>query len=300
MDEETFIDAHGVEIFYRRWPRADAKGVVVIAHGACEHSGRYDRFARELNDHGYAAYAIDHRGHGRTGASSGVGRMGPGGGAAVLDDLGELIQRARAEVPGVPVVLFGHSMGSFFTQSYVAHRGGGLAAYVLCGWPGALTGLDEARALFDGAVQAGMGDDPIESLGPFNEPFEPGARTPFEWLSRDPAEVDLYIEDPFCGVGNPLTYGYLNELFSVLAPAVEPSAIEAGPRIPVLFIAGDMDPAGEMGAHPRALEKRLRDAGLDTTAHYYPEARHELLNETNRDEVHADVIAWLDRVVAAT
>src|SRR4051795_4334527 len=104
MGEHTFTDADGVEIFYRSWPRTDAKAVVVIAHGASEHSGRYDRFARALNDAGYAAYGIDHRGHGRTSASTGVGRTGPGGGERMLDDLSDLVAIAAREHRGVPVI----------------------------------------------------------------------------------------------------------------------------------------------------------------------------------------------------
>src|SRR3954451_7199222 len=131
MGEHTFTDADGVEIFYRSWPRTDAKAVVVIAHGASEHSGRYDRFARALNDAGYAAYGIDHRGHGRTSASTGVGLAGPGGGIPMLDDLSELVERAAVENGDVPVILFGHSMGSMIAQAYVQKHGAGLAGYVL-------------------------------------------------------------------------------------------------------------------------------------------------------------------------
>src|SRR5262245_34044991 len=111
MQERTFVDAHGVEVFSRWWPVDDPRGIVLIAHGASEHSGRYDRFARALNDAGYAAVAIDHRGHGRTVPEPGPAIMGPGGGMAVVDDLHELRAAASAELgPDVPVHLFGHSM----------------------------------------------------------------------------------------------------------------------------------------------------------------------------------------------
>src|SRR5947209_16696864 len=97
MDEATFPDRHGVDVFYRRWPLADANAVVVIAHGASEHSGRYDRFARALGDAGFAAYAPDHRGHGRTAAATGDGVTGPGGGDALVDDLDALVDLAQHE-----------------------------------------------------------------------------------------------------------------------------------------------------------------------------------------------------------
>ena len=97
MDERTFVDAHGVEVFTRWWTIDAPRGVVLISHGASEHSGRYDRFARALNEAGFAAVALDHRGHGRTGSATGVGVMGPGGGHAVIDDLHELRSAARIE-----------------------------------------------------------------------------------------------------------------------------------------------------------------------------------------------------------
>src|SRR4051812_25606584 len=107
MGAHTFTDADGVEIFYRSWPRTDAKAVVVIAHGASEHSGRYERFARALNDAGYAASGTAPRGHGRPSASPGVGRPGPGGGTRLLDNMRALVEIIRDEVPAAPVIVFG-------------------------------------------------------------------------------------------------------------------------------------------------------------------------------------------------
>lgn len=296
MGEHTFTDADGVEVFYRSWPRDSAKGVVVIAHGASEHSGRYDRFARALNDAGYAAYGIDHRGHGRTSASTGVGLAGPGGGGRMLDDVRDLVDRARSEVPGVPVVLFGHSMGSMIAQAYVQRFGDELAGYVLSGCPGPNPDVEAMKAGLQAAVDAGQGDAPLGGmLSAFNEAFE--HRTGYEWLSRDASEVDKYVADPYCGDNHLLTAGFFNDLLGLSAPAMDAAGIATIPSIPVLMITGEQDPAAGMGASARELEKRLRDAGLDVTANYYAEARHELLNETNRDEVTADVIAWLDEVI---
>ena len=297
MGEHTFTDPDGVEVFYRSWPRDGAKGVVVIAHGASEHSGRYDRFARALNDAGYAAYGIDHRGHGRTSASTGVGLAGPGGGARMIDDLHELVDRAARENGDLPVILFGHSMGSMIAQAYVQTHGHGLAGYVLSGCPGPNPDVEAMKAGLQAAVDAGQGDQPLGGmLSAFNEAFE--QRTGFEWLSRDAAEVDKYCADPYCGDNHPLTAGFFNDLIGLAAPAMEPDGIARIPQLPVLMITGEMDPAAGMGASARELEKRLRDAGLDVTAHYYADARHELLNETNRDAVTADVIAWLDGVIS--
>lgn len=290
MQERTFVDAYGVEIFSRWWMIDAPRAVVLIAHGASEHSGRYDRFARALNAAGYAAVAIDHRGQGRTSAVTGVGVLGEGGGAAVVTDLVELGAAAVAEAGGAPLVLFGHSLGSLIALGYLADHSDALAAAVLCGFPIDPAGTAVMAELLQGAVEAGMGDAPMDALSANNEPFEP-ARTPFDWLSRDAAEVDAYLADPYCGDQHPLTYGYFAGIAGVVAPAAE--AID---RIgcPVHVIAGDQDPAAGMGAHPRALADLFTAAGVDTTLRLYEDARHELLNETNRDEVTADLVTWLD------
>jgi alpha-beta hydrolase superfamily lysophospholipase len=291
VEERTFVDAHGIDVFSRWWPTDDPRGVVLVSHGASEHSGRYDRFARALNDAGFAVVALDHRGHGRTAPSTAPGVMGPGGGNAVVDDLHELGGAAASRFgPDVPVHLFGHSMGSVVALAYLTRHADRLAAAVLCGFP---INVDDAASLgsaLEGLADAGMRDEPAANLlSDNNAPFEP-ARTPYDWLSRDPDEVDRYVADPMCGDDNPLTYGYLIDLFEVVAPA--------GERLrsiscPVLVIAGDQDPAAGMGDHPKALARALADAGVDVDLALYDGARHELLNETNRDEVTADVIDWL-------
>lgn len=294
MEERKFVDAHGVEVFTRWWPVDDAVGVVLIAHGASEHSGRYDRFARALNDAGYAAAALDQRGHGHTGSGTGAGRTGEGGGQAVLDDIGEL----RALVPevlgpdaaGLPTFLLGHSLGSAIAIGYLGSHSEGLAGAILSGVPVDVTQVDAMAEMLGGLAEVRD-----ESAGPIlaanNEPFEP-ARTPFDWLSRDEAEVDLYLTDRFCGDQNPITYGFLIDLLDVVAPAVEDlSAISC----PVLVVAGDRDAAAAMGTHPTTAAEALRGAGVDAELRLYEDARHELLNETNRDEVTADIVAWLRR-----
>lgn len=290
MEETTFTDAHGVEVFARWWPVQDPRGVVLISHGASEHSGRYDRFARALGAAGFAAAALDHRGHGRTAPSSGRGVMGPGGGEAVLDDLHQLRAAAEARAPGVPVLLFGHSLGSLIALGYLVRHGAGLAGGVLCGVPSDVGDLEGFGTMLHGLADAGLRDQPAEGLfDEYNAAFEP-ARTPFDWLSRDEAEVDAYVADPMCGPGNPLTWGYLVDLFDVVAPAAGRLGDIA---CPVLVIAGDHDPAAAMGSHPRALAAALQAAGVATDLTIYEGDRHELLNEVDRDAITADVIAWL-------
>ena len=134
-------------------------------------------------------------------------------------------------------------------------------------------------------------------LGSFNTRFEP-ARTRFDWLSRDPREVDAYIADRYCGDSWPLSYSYVVEIMRMASDTMQAPAIARIPKaLPVLLITGEADPASNMAVQVRELERRLRAARLGVTARYYAEARHELLNETNREEVHKDVVAWLERAL---
>jgi len=297
LDELEFRDDEGVTVFYRRWlPDGTPRRIVLVAHGMSEHSGRYARLATALRRRGDAVYAPDHRGHGRTGKFTGVGRTGPSGFDGVLGDIARLAEIAHRDTGARPVVLLGHSMGSLIAQAYAQRHGSSLAALALSGSPGAGGALDEMTDGIRQALEAGLGEEPVAALAPFNAAFEP-ARTPFDWLSRDPAEVDVYLADPFCGDANPMTFGFIAELMKIAAPAMEPAAIAQIPaRLPILLLTGEADPVSNGGANVRVLEQRMRDAGKRVDAIYYPGARHEVLNETNRDQVERDLLAWIDRV----
>ena len=297
MDELAFTSDDDVTVFYRRWtPNDPVRGVVLIVHGASEHSGRYARFAGVLRDEGCAVYALDLRGHGRTAESTGRGVIGVRGMDGVLADVHELASRARADFPSLPVVLFGHSMGSLIAQLYVERYGDALAGYVLCGSTGLTDVVPEFATMLHDALNAGMGDEPVDSFGEFDANGD--ARSKFDWLSRDAEEVDKYVADPWCGDDSPLTYGFVAATLDTVATAMEPDALARVPKhLPVLLITGEADPVSNGALQVRELEQRLHDAGLDVTARYYVDARHELLNEINRDEVHADVVTWLNQVM---
>ncbi len=291
MDERTVIDAHGVEVFSRWWTIPSPDAVVVIAHGASEHSGRYERFATALNAAGFAAVAIDHRGHGRTAAGADRAIMGAGGGQAVIDDLQDLIAQVRSEMGAeLPVYLFGHSLGSLIAFVELVQHPGTFAGGILCGVAADVDGVADLGALLAGFDTPELRDESAAAmLAANNAPFEP-ARTPYDWLSRDEAEVDLYAADPFCGDAHPITFGYLIDLFGVLAPAVERIAdIDC----PVLVIAGGQDPAAGMGEFARVAAAALGRAGVATELTIYTDDRHELLNELDREAVTADIIGWL-------
>jgi alpha-beta hydrolase superfamily lysophospholipase len=270
---------------YRSLPEGFAKGLVQVADGMAEHFSRYARLAEALTGAGYAVYGIDHRGHGASAKVHGLGDFGPRGFAAVVTDMAELTRFAKRETSGQPFALLGHSMGSFAAQLYVLEHAHELNAVVL-------SGTAQAKALFAARVGASPG------LEAFNAAFEP-ARTPFDWLSRDEAEVDAYVADPLCGFA--LTEASMQSMFTLLAgAAIDPRLAAALADLPVLVLSGEVDPVvGPAQAFAKALIEDWRAAGLTRIDHrVYPGARHELFNETCHEEVTADLIAWLNAAMA--
>ena len=297
---ETFTDADGVAVAFYRWmPKGDPRAVVLIAHGASEHGARYDRFATFLTEHGFAVFAQDHRGHGNTAKSTGAGLTGPGGWNGLIEDQRQVVELARAAVQGVKVVLFAHSMGSFMSQRFIQIHGDTIDAVVFSGSMGGLEGVEATIELLE-AFAAEAGEDTAAPGFPgLNDQFAP-ARTEYDWLSRDDAEVDKYIADPFCGDDMPLSFGYARGMLETLSEAWKPENEAQVPKaLPVLLITGDMDPVSGNAATVHDLEARYKANGMtDVTGLYYPDARHELLNETNRDSVQQDVLEWIERVIA--
>jgi alpha-beta hydrolase superfamily lysophospholipase len=278
-----FPSSGGVRVAAYRWDPEDApRGVVQLTHGMGEHALRYADLAAALNARGYVVYAQDHRGHGATATSpEDLGRLGPDGWTELVGDIDRLRQRAREEHPDVPFVLLGHSMGSFAVQQYLLDHSGDLDAVVLTG-TAAIDLLEPALDL----------DAPMD-LSAFNAPFEP-ARTEYDWLSRDPAQVDRYVHDPLCGFGLDSEGG--KAMFLGSHEVARTERLQSLRRdLPVYVAVGEQDPVNGQLALVDALVDRLRTAGMqDVTLKVYPEARHEVFNETNRDEVVADLLAWLD------
>ena len=288
--------AGGVRVTYRRWlPDGDVRATVQVVHGASEHSGRYDRLAAALTGRGLAVHAMDLRGHGRTAESTGTGRFGEPGVDGLLDDVQALSLLAAERHPGLPRLLLGHSMGSIIALASAERDGADLAGLVLSGPLGVDPGLADTVAGLEAALAAGLGDQPLDALGAFNESFEP-ARTPYDWLSRDEAEVDAYLADPLAGDEMPLTHGYAAGVFGMSVRASSPEGVAQLPDgLPVLLLSGQRDPVGGVDAQQvTALAGLLRERELPVEQHVYPDARHEVFNETNRVEVVADLLSWLD------
>lgn len=267
----------GLELAGYEWDVADPRGLVQVAHGLAEHSARYDRFARALNDAGYSVRACDHRGHGASIAGT-PGDFGASGFDALIADVAAYGASLHADLP---LFLFAHSMGSFAAQSVLITHSGQYAGAVLSG----STALD--------LLAAGMaeGEGPV-GLEAFNAGFE--HRTGYEWLSRDEAEVDRYVADPLCGFDLP--DATVPALFGPAGMLADPAALATiRSDLPLLVVSGSDDPLAGGGQLVEVLGQRYREAGLvDVTVRLYDGARHEILNEINRDEVTADVVAWLD------
>ena len=302
-DLRTLQTTDGSRVRYRRWlPDGDVRGTVQIVHGASEHSGRYGRLAAALAGRGLAVYAMDLRGHGRTAESTGIGRFGGLGVDTVLGDVEGVHLVMDEQHPGVPRVLLGHSMGSIIALASAERNGSDLAGLALSGPIGVAPHLADAVMALEEAVAAGAADNALDALGAFNAPFEP-ARTRYDWLSRDPDEVDAYIADPLSGDEIPLTVAYASGVFALAVGAATPDAVAQLPDgLPVLLLSGQLDPVGGIDSvQVTALAQLFTERGLPVEQHVYPEARHEVFNETNRDEVTADLAAWLDqRFGAAT
>lgn len=294
--------ADGSQLQVHRWlPDGPPKVTVWVAHGMAEHARRYDRPAQALTAAGYAVFAGDHRGHGATAADADVGYFADTDGwDTVVADLAAVRAHALAEHPNVPVVLSGHSMGSTLARTYLTRHPDDVDALVLSGTtgdPGLLGKVGRGIARLEARIRARRHVSRLmDSLtfGRFNAAFKP-ARTAFDWLSRDPEEVDKYVADPRCGAV--FTSGFYCDMLGGLT-ALKPDEIvrRTRPDLPVLIISGEQDPvAGRDGKGVQAVAAQFQRVGVrDVTLKIYPGARHELLNETNRDEVTADVIDWLE------
>jgi alpha-beta hydrolase superfamily lysophospholipase len=289
----------GLPLFVYRWlPAGAPRAVIQVAHGMSEHAGRYDALAQTLNSAGLAVYAQDHRGHGRTAAApNDLGYLGQGiGWRTVLEDIGLVQHRIAADFPGLPIILLGHSMGAFLAQQFAGERGGTLRGLVLAGT------YREARWL----ALAGGWLARLERwrLGPrghsrliraltfdtFNRRFAPN-RTAADWLSRDESEVDRYVADPHCGFAASIQLWI--ELLDALALGLPLPPAE----LPVCVLVGDQDSVAGPDPSAKKLAALFRQAGTHVTHHVYPEARHELFHETNRDEVTRDLVIWLNKVL---
>jgi alpha-beta hydrolase superfamily lysophospholipase len=300
----TFRAADGTLLSAYRWmPDASCavKGAVQIAHGMAEHAARYGRFAEALTKAGYAVYANDHRGHGRTaGLQEKVGYFADERGwEKVVTDMHTLTGIIKKEWPAPPFFLFGHSMGSFLCRHYSMLYGRELSGLLLSG-TGGDPGVAGKAGLFIARMEARIRGKKAKSaimnrlsFGAFNGAFKPN-RTDYDWLSRDSAEVDKYIRDPWCGAL--FTAGFFCDLLTGIGYINREENVAKIPKeLPIYIFSGAEDPVGANSRGVKQVYNSLKKAGIaDVTIKLYEGGRHKMLNEINRDEVFQEVIAWLD------
>ena len=302
-DKIILTMSDGAEIVLHRWiPDGEVRGVVQICHGMVEYARRYGHFAEALVAEGFAVYAHDLRGHGETSKDEkDRGFLADSEGfQRVVLDLRECITRLKSDFPGAPVVLFGHSFGSFVSQSFIEQFGDEIDACILSGTSGPMGALAEIGRILAGLFVLCKGKRHLSkflyslAFGSYNKRIQEPA-TPVDWVSSDPAEVKKYHEDPDCGF--PVTASFFHDMLTGLCRIHKKAALASIPKtLPILLMSGDEDPVGAYGKTVSALDGIYRTLGIqDVTLKLYPGGRHEMLSEVNKEEVISDVLAWIEK-----
>lgn len=301
--EFRFNSQDGTDLYAVKWEaesETKPKAVVQLVHGMAEHIGRYRRFAEALTQSGFVVFGHDHRGHGQTDPDQQpVFFHDENGWDKVVEDIHVLSGIMRDDYQELPIFLFGHSMGSFLSKCYIQRHGNDLSGVVLSGtgymskWPNRLfIWLATRDVKKDGS--RGLS----RTLAPrvqktYNKAFQP-IRTDSDWLSRDESEVDQFIQDPYCG--KELTAGFYRDLLRGMGQMDDRKKISLIPeKLPLLLVSGSQDPVGDFGKGVDKTKKNYEKAGLKhVQVKLYEGARHELLNETNREDVTRDLLIWLE------
>ena len=304
MRTDHYFDSCGAgQIHYCRWaPEQTPKAIVQLVHGIAERVERYDDFANFLTAQGILVVAEDHMGHGASIGADGLQGYFHGGWFTAVDDTRKLMQLTMAENPGVPYVLFGHSMGSFMARTILArYPDSGISAAIICGtgWQPTFA-MPAMVALMNIICKCGGEEKPNEKLdklifGGYNSRI-PNARTAKDWLTRDEAIVDAYVVDPLCGFV--ASSGLLRDMMVGISYIQQKKNLNAMRKdLPVLFIAGEEDPVGAYGKGVRQAHAAFQKAGMERAEiRLYPDGRHEILNELNKQEVYTDVLGWIQGV----
>lgn len=308
MSRQFFFDSAGSgQVVATCWePAGKPVAVVQVVHGIAEHAARYDDFAQFLNGQGYLVVAEDHMGHGQTASLGGVKGYFSGGWWAAVEDVCTLMRMTMEQYPGIPYILFGHSMGSFMARSILArYPDCGISGCVICGtgWqPDAVLGL--GRMLAAGICKMKGEQNPSQTIhniafGAYNKRVE-HPRTPYDWLTRDASVVDAYMADPMCGFQ--ASAGLMRNMFDGIAYIQKKANIaRMNKALPVYFIAGGDDPVGDFGNGVQKAVRAFRNAGMEqVSVKIYPLGRHEILNEINKKDVYRDVSVWIANVVNGT
>lgn len=298
-DTFDFPGAQGTPVVGYHWPTSDPRGIVQLVHGGAEHAGRYDEMAQALNGVGISVYAEDHRGHGLTAQQHGrPGDTGPANSFVnICEDVMTLSRLARGQYPDLPLFLFGHSLGSLITQRILLSHSDLYQGVILSGSPDINT-VAAARELVAAEAERvgrnGVSDVLEEAIISTFANAIPDARTSQDWLSRDPAEVQRYLDDPLCGF--PLCTGAWLDLIDAMLCTADRSGVQTvRTDLPAYIFSGSADPVHNNWEAVSRLHSNYCHAGLtDIQVRSYSGGRHEMLKETNRAQVMEDLLLWLE------
>ncbi len=305
MRTDLWYDSKGAgKIHACRWtPEGEPRAILQIVHGIAEFVERYDAFANFLTAQGFLVVAEDHMGHGQSINGGGVQGYFHGGWFAAVEDTMTLMGMTRRDYPGIPYILFGHSMGSFMARTILCkYPDSGIHAAVICGtgWQPAFA-LPALGKVMDAVCKKTGETNPNEKLqnmvfGSYNNKVE-HPRTAYDWLTRDAKIVDAYIAHPLCGFT--ASCGLLRDMMQGICFIEQPMNLAAMRKdLPVFFIAGGDDPVGSYGKGIHQAVKAFRKAGMkDVSSRIYPLGRHEILNEINKEDVYRDVLAWIEQKI---
>jgi alpha-beta hydrolase superfamily lysophospholipase len=308
-EDFKFLTEDKTGLFTYKWLPDDNKKIraaVQIVHGMAEHAARYREFADFLTKNGVVVYADDHRGHGRTAGSQ--DRIGffaeKDGWNLVVSDEFELTQKIKKENPGLPVYLLGHSMGTFIIRDYIFKHGDNINGVILSGTssdPGVMAIFGKLIAKWQIRQNGFKAKSPLLdklSFGKFNSYFKPN-RTPFDWLSTNEENVDRYLADPYCG--SIFSAGFFYDLiYGVKKVNIFKNIIKVPKNLPILLISGEKDPVGNFTKGVMKVFSDYKKAKItDLNYKFYAGFRHEILNETNRNEVYKDIMDWLNKHIEA-
>ncbi|WP_291567444.1 MULTISPECIES: alpha/beta hydrolase [unclassified Clostridium] len=303
----TFITKDSLKMNMYKWEPKDkdsVKGIINIAHGMAESGIRYERFAKTLVDNGFIVYAGEHRGHGLT--CSNIEDLGyicdNDGFHTMVEDLKEINNFIKEENLNLPIIIMGHSMGSFLAQRYIEEYGDTVNGAIISGTNGN-PGLILNFGIFISSIEMRIRGRKAKSklldgmiFGTYNKRIHKN-KTRVDWLTRDEEEVEKFINDPYCGTV--FTTSFFNDLMKGLKVIHKEENLNKIPKnLPILIFSGDADPVGRYGKGLDNLINLYKSLGIKNL-HYkiYKDGRHEMLNEINKDEVFEDIINWLNLVI---
>ena len=308
----SFKTSDGCELWVNRWSPDEGqeiKAIIQLHHGLAEHTLRYDRFGNILAENGYVLNAYDMRGHGRTGeiaVKNNTGLMGKlaekNGFQRVVSDLKEMIDFDKKEFPDKPVVLFGHSFGSFISQAYIEQFGNDINSCILCGTAGPRNFLINTSKPLVSLISSIKGENTVIPLldklafGSYNKRFK-DSKSKNAWLSKNEMNVSNYEMDNWCGI--PLTSSFFKDMMCGLKYIHNSKNIKKIPtNLPVFFIYGSDDPVGSYGKTIEKLAGIYKKNGMENVSvKSYAGLRHEILNEIECEEVEKDVLSWLENTL---